>query len=319
MADTQHLRLGWIGTGRMGTEIVSRILKAGHDVAVYNRTRAKAEPLATLGAQIVDHPSDLADRDIVFTMVFGSADLLEVVLGPEGLLSRGPATPGIVVDSSTVSVAASEQVRAGLAERGSSLIAAPVSGNPKVVSSGRASVVASGDLEAFQTARPFLDCYGQAVTYAGEGAGARLVKICHNLMLGVVAQTLAETTVLAEKGGVSRADYLAFLNESVMGSLFTRYKTPALVNLDWTPTFTPALLRKDFDLGLESAEQLGSRLPLSERGRELVQQMMDAGYADLDFQALLLVEAEAAGLALTPEDADVTDGLEEAPVVAAAS
>jgi 3-hydroxyisobutyrate dehydrogenase len=310
-AELQSVRLGWIGTGRMGYEIVTRLLQAGCDVAVYNRTRSKAEPLAELGATIVDRPSDLADRDVVFTMVAGPADLLEVAFGPEGVLSRHDVRPRLLVDSSTISLDASRAARERAEAVGVQLVAAPVSGNPKVVRTGKASVVASGPADAYDLVKPYLELYGRGVAYAGETDGARLVKICHNLMLGIIAQTLAETTVLAEKGGVSRAEYLSFLNDSVMGSVFSRYKSPALVNLDWTPTFTPALLRKDYDLGLAAAEELGSRLPLSERGRELLQDMIDAGHTEVDFQALLVMEAEAAALELVPEDVEVADGLEQ--------
>src|SRR5215217_4711883 len=216
--DLKGKTLGWVGTGRMGYALATRLVEAGCDLAVYNRTRAKAEPLAELGATIVDSPADLAGRDVVFTMV---------------------------VDSSTVSPDASAEVRGETDKRGVALLAAPVSGNPSVVDAGRLTVVVSGPADAWETARPYLELFGAGATYVGEDDRARLVKICHNLMLGVVAQSLAEITVLAEKGGVSRAAFLEFLNKSVMGSMFTRYKTPAIVNLDFTPTFTPALLYKD--------------------------------------------------------------------------
>jgi 3-hydroxyisobutyrate dehydrogenase-like beta-hydroxyacid dehydrogenase len=244
-------RLGWAGTGRMGYELVSRLLREGHDVAVYNRTRAKAEPLAELGATVVDTPAELGDRDIVFTMVAGPQDFKDVVVGPQGILS-GASRPRLIVDSTTVSPSAGEEVRAAAAEHGVDLLAAPVSGNPKVVKAGHLTICVSGPAGAWEEARPYLELLAKGVTYVGEGEKARLVKVCHNLMLGVVSQCMAEITVLAEKGGVSRADFLAFLNDSVMGSMFTRYKTPAFVNLDFTPTFTPALLLKDFHLGFEA-------------------------------------------------------------------
>ena len=117
--------------------------------------------------------------------------------------------------------------------------------------------------ETYDEVEPLLDLLGRHVTYVGEGDLARLVKICHNLMLGVVTQYLAEITVLAEKGGVPRAAFLDFLNNSVMGSMFTRYKSPAFVNLDYTPTFTPVLLRKDFDLGLAAAHELDVPMPVA--------------------------------------------------------
>jgi len=292
----------------MGYALVSRLLRAGHDVAVYNRTRAKAEPLAELGATIVDTPAELGDRDIVFTMVAGPKDFKEVVLGPQGVLSVD-RRPKLIVDSTTVSPATGEEVRAAADELGVALLAAPVSGNPKVVKAGRLTICVSGPRDAWDDARSYLELLAHAVTYVGDGERARLVKICHNLMLGVVSQCMAEVTVLAEKGGVSRADFLAFLNDSVMGSTFTRYKTPAFVNLDFTPTFTPALLLKDFDLGFEMARELEVPMPVAAVTQQIVQGMLGQGYDDIDFAALLALEARASGHELEPENVPVSDGL----------
>jgi 3-hydroxyisobutyrate dehydrogenase len=309
MSVDQGLRLGWIGVGRMGEALVSRLLQAGHDVGVYNRTRAKCEPLAELGATIVDSPADLADREIVFTMVGGSADVEEVVNGPEGLLSREDVAPGLIIDSTTISPTAAAAVRAAAQRRGTAMLAAPVSGNPKVVKSGRLTIVTSGPEEAWLRARPILELLARSVTYVGEGDRARLVKICHNLMLGVVAQCMAEITVLAEKGGVSRADFLEFLNDSVMGSMFTRYKSPAYVNLDFKPTFTPALLLKDFHLGFEAARELEVAMPIAAATEQIVQGMVALSGNDVDFAALLELAARASGLELEPENVEVDDGL----------
>jgi 3-hydroxyisobutyrate dehydrogenase len=309
MSVDQGMRLGWIGVGRMGLVLATRLLEAGHELGVYNRTREKAEPLADLGATIVDAPADLADRDIVFSMVAGSADVEEVVRGPEGLLARADAAPRVIVDSTTISPAVAEAIRAAAEDRGTAMLAAPVSGNPKVVASGRLTIVASGPQDAWLLARPYLELLARSVTYVGEGERARLVKICHNLMLGVVAQCMAEITVLAEKGGVSRAAFLTFLNDSVMGSTFTRYKSPAYVNLDFTPTFTPALLLKDFHLGFEAARELGVPMPLAATTEQIVQGMVAISGNDVDFAALLELEARAAGLELESEDAEVDDGL----------
>ncbi|HEV3377308.1 MAG TPA: NAD(P)-dependent oxidoreductase [Thermoleophilaceae bacterium] len=311
MPDSQikDKRLGWVGTGRMGYALATRLLEAGCDLAVYNRTRAKAEPLAELGATIVDVPAELADRELVFTMVAGPEDFKAVVLGETGLLSRPDAAPGVIVDSSTVSPDASAEVRAHTDARDVALLAAPVSGNPSVVDAGKLTVVVSGPVGAWEAARPYLELFGTGATYVGEGDVARLVKICHNLMLGVVAQSLAEITVLAEKGGVSRAAFLEFLNKSVMGSMFTRYKTPAIVNLDFTPTFTPALLYKDFQLGFEAAEEHGVPMPVAAAAQQVVQALMGFGYDDVDFMALLDLEARGSSLELEPEDVPVSDGL----------
>jgi 3-hydroxyisobutyrate dehydrogenase-like beta-hydroxyacid dehydrogenase len=315
----QGQRLGWAGTGRMGFSLVSRLLEAGCDVAVYNRTRAKAEPLAELGATIVDSPRELADRDIVFTMVAGPDDFKQVVLGPEGILSDPGSRPSILVDSTTVSPPASAEVRAQAAERDVILLAAPVSGNPKVVDAGLLTFCVSGPREAYERVERYLDLLGQGATYVGEGELARLAKICHNLMLGVVSQSLAEIAVLAEKGGIARADLLEFINHSVMGSMFTRYKTPAVVKLDYSATFTPVLLRKDFDLGFAAANELNVPMPVAAAARELVQALIGEGRTEEDFMALLDLEARASGLELEPEDAEVTDGLDELAAAARAT
>lgn len=292
----------------MGAVLVERLLRSGCDVAVYNRTRAKAEPLAEFGATIVDAPADLSDRDIVITMVSSSADLLAVVDGEDGLLSGG-AGPALLVDCSTVSSEGSQEVRSRASRAGTQMLAAPVSGNPKVARAGRLTLVVSGPREGYEDALPYLRLLGTGVTYVGEGEAARLVKICHNLLLGIVAQSLAEITVLAERGGVARADLMQFINDSVMGSTFSRYKTPALVNLDFAPTFTGHLLRKDLQLGLEAGSNLGVPLPVASLVHEIVTSLVGQGFGDLDFASLIELEARNAGYELRSEARDVDDGL----------
>ena len=309
-ATPQRHTLGWIGTGRMGSVLAARLLEQGCDLTVYNRTRAKAEPLAKRGARIVDRPADLSDRDVVITSVAGSRDFTEVMTGPEGLLANGHRVPSMVIDTSTVSMEVSQAIREKAASLGSALLAAPVSGNPKVARAGKLTLAVSGPRPAFEQALPYLRMLGQRVTYVGDGEAARLVKICHNLILGVVTQILAETTVLAERGGIARADYLEFINGSVMGSTFSRYKTPALVNLDFTPTFTGHLLRKDFELGLDAARQLNVPLPVAALTHQIVVALIGQGLGDVDFAALLELEARGANFPLKPESRQVPDGLD---------
>jgi 3-hydroxyisobutyrate dehydrogenase len=285
-------------------------------LAVWNRTRSKAEPLAASGAKVVNSPAELAGCDIVFSMLAASDDLKEVTVGPKGMVSTAGRVPRILVDCTSISIEASAEVRAELARMGGKFLAAPVSGSPKVVKAGKLSAVVSGPKDAFEQAEPYIKLFAASgVSYVGEGELARIAKICHNVMLGVVAQNLAEIVVLAEKAGLPRAAFLDFMNASVMGSVFTRYKSPAYVNLDWTPTFTPVLLRKDLDLGLALGKKLDVPMPTATIAREVLQAHMGHstvqgnGYLDKDFATLLEFQAHSSGIKLKPENVDVWDGL----------
>lgn len=293
----------------MGSALVGRLLRENVDVAVYNRTRSKAEALTEMGATVVDSPADLAELDVVFLMVAGPEDVLEVVSGKGGLLTRPGVRPAVIVDSTTIDVSTSLELRRRAGQRGASVVAAPVSGNPDVVKAGKLTVVASGPAEAFEIARPFLETFGREVTYIGALDEARLVKICHNLMLGVVTQCMAEITVLVSAAGVSRADFLDFLNDSVMGSVFTRYKSPAFVTLDYTPTYTWHLLRKDFELGLEMAAARGVPMPSAALVHSILSEGIDGGFGDEDFASMLTLQARASRVELVPEDRVVASGL----------
>ena len=297
------------GTQRLSNDTGSRLSPGRRpSVVVWNRTRAKAEPLIQYGAKIADHLSELADCDVVFCMVSTWNDVKEVVAGPGGLLSKGKA-PRIVVECSSISLEGSAELRAMLAKHGSHLLAAPVSGNAKVIKAGKLSFVCSGPREVFDEVLPLLRMIAPAASYVGDGELARIVKICHNVLLGVVTQSLAEITILAQKAGVPRHAFLDFINQSVMGSVFSRYKTPAFVNLDFKVTFTPYLLRKDMDLGLDAGRKYEVPMPLASATRDLIQSMMGNGLTEEDFATLILQQARASGIDLEPENVPVNDGL----------
>ena len=313
-------RIGWIGIGRMGLPMVERLLRAGHHVHVWNRTRAKAEPLAEKGAALTDRPAGLRDVDILFTMVSTASDLEEVLFGKDGVIDGAVATaPPILVDCSSIGADESAALRSRIEAHGAAFLASPVSGNGKTVKAGKLSCVVSGPADAFDVVKPYLETVAaNGVAYVGEGDLARVCKVAHNVFLGVVIQNLAEITVLAEKAGVPRHAFLQFMNNSVMGSIFTRYKSPALVNLDFTTTFTPALLRKDLDLGLTAARELGVPMPVTAATREALQAHFGAAslqpdpnaYLDRDFSALIETVALAAGMKLKSENKTVASGLE---------
>jgi 3-hydroxyisobutyrate dehydrogenase len=316
---TKHT-LGWIGMGRMGYPMAEHLLKGGNAVSIWNRTRAKAEPLAKLGGRVVDKPADLATSDIVFIMVSTGKDLEQVCFGSGGVATGGKGkVPKIIVDCSSISVEESAACRAKLDPLGAAFLAAPVSGNGKVVKAGKLSAVVSGPKAAFETAKPYMLKFApRGVSYVGEGELSRICKIAHNVMLGVVIQNLAEITILAEKAGVPRHAFLEFINNGAMGSMFTRYKSNAFVNLDWTTTFTPELLRKDLDLGLEAGRRLNMPMPVTAATREALQAHFGAAqlqpdpeaYLQKDFAATLETVALTAGIKLRSENVPVPSGLE---------
>src|SRR6266540_4198763 len=312
-------KIGWIGMGRMGYPMAERLLDAGYDVSIWNRTKSKAEPLAKKGGKVVDKASDLAGVDVLFSIVATGKDLAEVYFGPNGVAAGNAKVPGIVVDCSTIAVEESADLRQRLAERKAAFIACPVSGNAKVIKAGKLSAVASGPEAAFRTVEPMVRVFApRGVSYVGEGELARVCKIAHNVMLGVVIENLIEITLLANKMGVPRHAFLAFMNNGVMGSMFTAYKSPALVNLDWTTTFTPELLRKDLDLGLGLGREWNVPMPVTAAAREVLQGHFGAAtlkpnpdeYLEKDFAALMETMALASGMKLQSENKNVPTGLE---------
>jgi 3-hydroxyisobutyrate dehydrogenase len=312
-------KIGWIGMGRMGFPMAERLLKAGHDVTIWNRTRAKAEPLTAKGGKVVDHLFELKNVDVLFSIVATGKDVQDVLYGKNGVSSQGGRMPPIVVDCSTISVEESAEIRDKLKQLGSDFVAAPVSGNAKVIKAGRLSSVISGVEAACKTVMPLMEAIApQGVSYVGEGELARICKIAHNVMLGVVIENLIEITLLVNKLGVPRHAFLAFLNNGVMGSMFTRYKSPGLVNLDWTTTFTPELLRKDMDLGLGLGREWDVPMPVTAAAREVLQSHFGAAmlqknpeeYLQKDFAALMETMALASGMKLQSENKNVPTGLE---------
>ena len=312
--------IGWIGVGRMGFPMADRLLAAGNELRIWNRTKSKAQPLADRGAKVVQEIGELADVDVLFTMVSTGDDLREVCFGPNGLFSNAQGNrPEILVDCSSIGVDESKAIRAELARRGTQYIVASVSGNGACVRAGKLSSVASGPKAAYDKVEDLIRAFApRGVFYVGDGELARVCKIAHNVMLGVVIENLIEITLLAQKAGVPRHAFLEFMNNSVMGSIFTQYKTPALVNLDWSTTFTPTLLLKDLDLGLDASHEYGVPVPVTAAAREVVQMHIGLAklreepekYLALDFAALLETMGLAAGMTMQSENVAVPSGLE---------
>ncbi len=313
-------KIGWIGVGRMGFQMAERLAKANYDISIWNRTRSKAEPLTQFGAKVVDKPVDLAGVDMLFAIVSEGKDLEEIYFGKDGIVTHAKGQlPKTFVDCSSISVDDSVRIRARLKEHNVEFVCAPVSGNGLVIKAGKLSSVVSGPEAAAKAAMPIIEVFApRGVSYVGDGELARICKIAHNVMLGVVIENLIEITLLANKMGVPRHAFLAFMNNGVMGSMFTAYKTSALVNLDWSTTFTPELLRKDLDLGLDLGREYDVPMPVTAATREVIQQHIGKALSQpnakeilaQDFARMAETMADLAGMKLTSENKKVPSGLE---------
>jgi 3-hydroxyisobutyrate dehydrogenase-like beta-hydroxyacid dehydrogenase len=278
-----RLPVGLIGLGNMGTAVGERLLEAGYDLVVHNRSLDKAEPLRARGATVAESPGALAAAvDIVLTSLADDSALESVAAAV-----AATARPGaVLVDLSTISPAASARV-ADLARNASLLyLRAPVSGNPSVVRAGNLTFIVSGPQEALEPAQPVLLSIGRAIHQVGEEEQARIVKLAINLVLGGLAELMAEALVLGEASGVSRAALLETMADSAAGAPFVKYKTEPLLRDDYSATFTTSLAEKDLDLVLGAAESAGVRLPLATEMKTLLRAAIEAGYGDDDFMAL---------------------------------
>jgi 3-hydroxyisobutyrate dehydrogenase-like beta-hydroxyacid dehydrogenase len=277
--------VGLIGLGNMGTAIAERLLGAGYELVVHNRTLEKAEALGARGAAVAKTSADLAEQvDVVLTSL--SDDEAFEAVAADVVAAARPGT--VLVDMSTVSLAASARV-ASLAEAASvAYLRAPVSGNPTVVRAGNLSVIVSGARETLERVEPVIRAIGPTVHHVGDEEQARIVKLAINLMIAGLAQLMSEALVLGEAAGVSRAALLEVMGSSAVGAPFVKYKTDALLREDFSATFTTALMEKDIDLALGAAEEVGVELPVTGEMKALLRATIDAGYADHDFIALFL-------------------------------
>jgi 3-hydroxyisobutyrate dehydrogenase-like beta-hydroxyacid dehydrogenase len=278
-----RLAVGLLGLGNMGTAFAERLLDAGYELVVANRTPAKAEPLAARGAAVADTPADLATRvDVVLTSLADDTALEAVA--SEVLEAASPGT--VLVDTSTVSPAASARVAARAKEVSIAYLRAPVSGNPTVVRAGNLSFIVSGARETLERVEPVIRAIGPTVHHVGDGEEARIVKLAVNLVIGGLAQLMAEALVLGEAGGVSRASLLEVMGSSAAGAPFVRYKTEPLLRDDYSATFTTALMEKDVDLVLDAADETGVELPVAGLLKTILRAASEAGYGDDDLMAL---------------------------------
>jgi 3-hydroxyisobutyrate dehydrogenase-like beta-hydroxyacid dehydrogenase len=276
-----------LGLGRMGTAIAERLLGAGHELAVWNRTTATADPFVERGAVRLERPTDAwGHGDVALTMLLNDDAVEAVYLGDGGLV-EGETTGQTAVDMSTVSVPISARVAERVGQAGGAFLRSPVTGNPSVVAAGNLGLIVSGPRDAYDAVQDVLRDVGPNHFYVGAGEQSRVVKLAINLMLAGTSELIAEALVMAERNDIERADMLEVIGGSVMGSPFVKYKTDALIADDYTSTFTSEGMYKDLQLALENANAVGVPLPIGALVQQLLQGCIAQGMGDIDFMALL--------------------------------
>ena len=292
------MKVGFLGLGRMGAAIAANILRAGHDLTVWNRSPGKTEPLVSAGAAMARTPREAAGgRDIVLSMLADDAALESVLSGDDGLLA-GLGANALHVSMSTIAVATADDVAARHASRGQRYISAPVFGRPDAAAAAKLFVVAGGDAAEIERARPLFEAIGQRVFQVGERpSAANLVKLCGNFAILAAIETMGEAMALAEKGGVRKAQLLEVLTGTLFDAPVYRNYGPILVNESFRPAgFAAPLGLKDMRLAAEAAEKSVTPMPLLSLLRDRLLETIAKEGADIDWSAIGRTSARNAGL-----------------------
>jgi 3-hydroxyisobutyrate dehydrogenase-like beta-hydroxyacid dehydrogenase len=292
------MRIGFIGLGNMGAAIAANLIRARHDVAIWNRTTAKAQPLVDAGAVLVTSPKAVAvDRDVVFTMLADDSALESVLAGENGLVA-GLRPGALHVSMSTIAVATSDRVAAMHRASGQRFLCAPVFGRPEAAAAAKLFVVAGGGPVDLEIVSPLLGAISQRVFYVGETpSAASLVKLCGNFMILSAIEALGEAMALAEKGGIPKGQLLEILTGTLFDSPVYRNYGAILVEQRFKPAgFAAPLGLKDMRLTAQSADALRVPMPLLSVLRDHLLQTIAQEGDDIDWSAIARTTAKNAGL-----------------------
>ncbi len=290
-------KVGFLGIGTMGSRMSARLLAAGHEVTVWNRTVEKTYPLRDKGAAVAATPAEAASgRDMVLANLTDAAALREVIGGSGGVLEAAPLPP-VFVDMATISPGESAEIAALLEPRGVAFLRAPVSGTATVVEAGKLTVMASGDRAAFEAAEPYLAAFSENRYYMGPGEQSRFIKLIHQMMIAGTMQIWAEGLAMGEKAGLDWDLMLDILAGSAVGSGVVKSKIGLLKSRDYgNPAMSLHNIVKDLDLSIKAGAEVDVDLPATRRVRELYQPAIEAGLEWLDYAAVLLDIERRAGL-----------------------
>ena len=281
------MKVGFIGLGRMGSGMAESLLRAGHEVTVYNRTASRARPLGERGARVAGSIAGAAANPVVFTMLSDDAALESVVFGDDGLL-RHLGRGALHVSSSTIGVVLSERLARSHADAGRRYLAAPVFGRPEAAAGGQLFVVTAGSPDAIEEARPLFDAIGQKTFVVSDRPeNANLVKLSGNFLLAAVVESLGEALALVGKAGLDRAEYLEILTSSLFNVPVYKNYGRLIAERAFEPAgFAAPLGQKDIRLALEAAERLHVPMPLASLLRDRFLTLLARGGEKLDWSAV---------------------------------
>lgn len=283
------LRVSVVGTGRMGAAMAARVAAAGHTLTIWNRTRATADAVSARlgGVPVADTPREAAAAaDVVIVSLADDAAVRATYGGSDGLLA-GLAAPTIVADTSTVAPETVRDLEVGVTATGAKLVDTPVSGSVSSVEGGTLLVMAGGDPDAVESARPALQSFAKQIILIGPLGSGSTMKLAVNAMVFGLNQTLAEALVLAEKAGVERSVAYEVIANSAVAAPFVAYKRAAHEHPETTPVaFALDLVAKDLDLAADLAGKVGAPVPQLETNRRVVGEAIEAGLGDADMSAV---------------------------------
>jgi 3-hydroxyisobutyrate dehydrogenase len=253
--------VGFVGLGIMGKPMAKNLLKAGFPLTVYNRTHARVEELAALGAQVAVSPRDAAaNADIVITIVTDSPDVRAVILGDRGII-EGVRPGSIVIDMSTISPQVTREIALALKAKQVQMLDAPVSGGERGAIEGTLSIMVGGDVEAVERARPVLTAMGKTITHIGPNGMGQVCKLANQIAVGLHNLSISEALIFAVKAGADPAKVLQAIQGGAGNSWAFQNLAPKILKRDFAPGFMVKLQQKDLNLVLEAADELSLPLP----------------------------------------------------------
>ena len=291
------VKIGFIGLGQMGTGMALSLIRAGHDLTVYNRSPHKVQPLVNLGAKAAADVAGACNAEVIFTMLADDNAVESVTFGEGGLLKHLPAGAGHV-SSRTLSVALSERLTQAHAKAGQEFVAATVFGRPNVAASGALSVVAAGGAQPMARIAPLLGVLGHNVfTVSERPPDANLVKLSGNFLITTVIESLGEALALIEKGGIDRARYVDILTSTLFGAPIYKTYGALLLERKFTPAgFAAPLGQKDIRLVMAAADKLSVPMPMAGLVRDRFLRLLANGGERLDWSAIGNLPSIDAGL-----------------------